>query len=81
MHNDAMWAMGALSNGEWTGPIRNLVGGSPEDCSTCQDSRTFRLFLLIPPQGFQGSQDCKGHRETRDEADYLVTREITAGQE
>jgi hypothetical protein len=53
----------------------DLMRGAVEACTACKIS-----YLHISPQAFQGSQGCKGHRESLDGSEYPVTRVISAGQ-
>lgn len=52
-------------------PLRQSLGG----LHCLQDS-----YLSVSPQASRGSQGCKGHRESPDGLEYLVTRVISAGQ-
>lgn len=56
-------------------PSYDLTRGTAEACAVCKIS-----YLNISPQAFQGSQGCKGHRESLDELEYPVTRVISAGR-
>lgn len=55
-------------------------GSFPGDLLLLQGLLHVQTYLHISPQVFQGSQGCKGHRESRDGAECPVTRVITAGQ-
>lgn len=53
----------------------DLPRGTSEACTTCKIS-----YPHISPQAFQGSQGCKGHRESLDGLEYPVTRVTSVGQ-